>query len=170
MMITVFSIFSFNGGVDGRSVKELEKIVASQFVEVFDRIIKIEKEEIKELKRKDLNNSEEIQFLKVQVEDLKKENVQEAEIRIRNENQQAREIQELEKKHEENKKEIEFLKQKVEDLQKLQAPESCLQMEKQGVTRGQDVYLDSDGVNYGKKQLLILIIFIPLSFLDWIVT
>ena len=151
MLITIFLILSFNSGVDGRSVKELEKIVASQFVEVFDRIIRIEKEEIKELKRKDLNNSEEIQFLKVQVEDLKKENVQETEIRIRNENQQAKEIQELEKKHEENKKEIEFLKHIVEDLQKLQAPESCLQMGKQGVTRGQDVYLDSDGVNHGKK-------------------
>ena len=159
-LITVFSIFLFNGGVDGRTVGELEKIVASQFVEVFDRIIRIEKEEIKELKRKDLNSTEEIQFLKIQVEDLKKENVQETEIRIRNENQQAKEIQELEKKHEENKKEIEFLKQKVEDLQKFQAPETCYQLGKQGVTRGQDVYLDFDGFNHGKKQLLMLIIFL----------
>ena len=165
MLITVFSIFLFNGGVDGRTVEELEKIVASQFVEVFDRIIRIEKEEIKELKRKDLNSTEEIQFLKIQVEDLKKENVQETEIRIRNENQRAKEIQELEKKHEENKKEIEFLKQKVEDLQKIQAPETCSQLGKQGVTRGQDVYLDSDGVNYGKKQLLMIFLF-PCSF--WI--
>ena len=113
MYVTFFWCLSLSEGI---TVDELSKQVAGQFVEAFDRIINIEKEsakEIKELKRKDLNNTEEIQFLKVQVEDLKKENVQETEIRIRNENQQAREIQELEKKHEENKKEIEFLKQKV---------------------------------------------------------
>ena len=163
VLITIFVIFLFYGGVTGRSVEELEKIVAAPFVEGFDRIIRIEKEEIKGLKRKDLNNTEEIQFLKIQVEDLKKENAQETEIRIKNENKQAKEIQELEKKHEENKKEIEVLQQKVEDLQKLQAPETCSQLGKQGVGRGEDVYLDSDGVNHGKKQLLIVdIISIPL--------
>ena len=141
MMITVFSFFSFNGGVDGRSVEELEKIVASQFVEVFDRIIRIEKEEIKELKRKDLNSTEEIQFLKIQVEDLKKENAQETEIRIKNE------------------KQIELLKEEVEDLRKTTAPETCATLVKQGVKRGKDILLDSDGVNHGKKQLLSLILF-----------
>ena len=84
MLITIFLILSFNSGVDGRSVKELEKIVASQFVEVFDRIIRIEKEEIKELKRKDLNNTEKIQFLTQQVEDLKEHIEQETKIRITN--------------------------------------------------------------------------------------
>ena len=171
VLITIFVIFLFYGGVTGRSVEELEKIVAAQFVEVFDRIIRIEKEEIKGLKRKDLNNTEEIQFLKIQVEDLKNENAQETEIRIKNENKQAKEIQELEKKHEENKKEIEVLQQKVEDLQKLQAPETCSQLVKQGVGRGEDVYLDSDGVNHGKKQLLIVdIICIPLFLLNWILS
>merc|ERR1712037_509595 len=94
VLITIFVIFLFYGGVTGRSVEELEKIVAAQFVEVFDRIIRIEKEEIKELNRKDLNNTEEIQFLKIQVEDLKNENAQETEIRIENEKKQAKEIQE----------------------------------------------------------------------------
>ena len=115
MLITIFLISSFNGGANGRTVDELEKILASQFVEAYDRIIEIEKKSakvIKELKRKDLNNTEEIQFLIQQVEDLKKYNAQETEIRISNENQQAKEIQELEKKQEDNKKEIEFLKQK----------------------------------------------------------
>merc|ERR1712037_489788 len=93
VLITIFVIF-FYGGVTGRSVKELEKIVAAQFVEGFDRIIRIEKEEIKELNRKDLNNTEQIQFLKIQVEDLKNENAQETEIRIENEKKQAKEIQE----------------------------------------------------------------------------
>ena len=154
-LITTFLILSFNGAVKGRTVDELEKIVASQFVEAFDRIIQIEKEsaeEIKELKRKDLNNTEEIQFLIQQVKDLKRYNEQEKDIRITNENQLGKEIQKLNKKHEENKKEIEFLKQKVEDVQKIQAPETCSQLGKQGVTRGHDVYLDSDGFNHGKSS------------------
>ena len=149
MLITVFLILSFNGGVDGRSVKELEKIVASQFVEVFDRIIKIEKEEIKELKRKDLNNTEKIQFLIQQVEDLKKHIEQETKIRITNTEQ------------------INLLKEQVEDLRKITAPETCAQYVKQGVTRGEDIYLDSDGVNHGKKHRLMFILFLsPCSF--WI--
>ena len=104
------------------------------------RIIKIEKEEIKELKRKDFNQTEEIKFLKSQVEDLKNNNAQEKEIRIR------------------NTKQIELLKEQVEDLRKITAVETCSQLSKQGVTRGKDVYMDSDGVNHGKKQLLTLII------------
>ena len=149
MLITIFLILSFNSGVDGRSVKELEKIVASQFVEVFDRIIKIEKEEIKELKRKDLNNTEKIQFLIQQVEDLKKHIEQETKIRITNTEQ------------------INLLKEQVEDLRKITAPETCAQYVKQGVTRGEDIYLDSDGVNHGKKHRLMFILFLsPCSF--WI--
>ena len=132
LLITIFFVFSFNGEVNGRTVDELEKIVAQQFVEVFDRIIKIEKEEIKELKRKDLNNKEEIQGLIQQAEDLKKHIAQETEIRIKNTEQ------------------IELLKEQVEELRKITAPETCAHLIKQGVARGQDVYLDSDGVNHGK--------------------
>ena len=152
MLINIFFIFSFNGGVNGRTVEELEKILASQFVEAFDRIIKIEKEsakEIKELKSKDLNNTEEIKFLKSQVEDLKNNFAQEKEIGIRNTEQ------------------IELLNEQVEELRKMTAPETCSQFSKQGVTRGKDVYLDSDGVNHGKKQQLTFKIFLsPCSF--WI--
>ena len=136
MLIIIFLFFLFNGEVNGRSVEELEKLVASQFVEVFDRIIKIEKEEIKELKRKELNNTEEIQILKQQVEALKKYIAQETEIRISNIEQ------------------IELLNKQVEELRKITAPETCAQLVKQGVTRGEDVYLDPDGFNHGKKQLL----------------
>ena len=157
MLITVFLTFLFNGGVNGQSLAEFKKLVAEQLTEAFDRIIVNEKQQA--------NNTKEIKFLKMQVEDLKKEYAQETEKRITNENQQAKEIQELEKKHEENEEEIEFLKQEVEDLQKFQAPETCYQLGKQGVTRGQDVYLDSDGFNHGKMQLLMLIIFLsPCSF------
>ena len=77
-------------------------------------------------------------------------------------------IQELEKKHEDNKKEIEFLKQKVEDLEKIQAPETCSHLGKQGVTRGQDIYLDFDGLNHGKKTVVNVDMFIPWFFSDWI--
>ena len=149
MLINIFFIFSFNGGVNGRTVEELEKILASQFVEAFDRIIKIEKEsakEIKELKSKDLNNTKEIKFLIQEVEDLKKYNAQETEIRIKNE------------------KQIELLKEQVEDLRKTTAPETCAQLVKQGAKRGKDILLDSDGVNQGKKQLLSLTLF-QLNFL-----
>ena len=105
----------------------LEKEVLSQFVEVYDRIIKIEKDHVKT------------------IQELKKEHV--------------KTIQELEKKHEDNSNEIQFLKQKVEDLEKLTAPETCAQLVKQNITRGQDVFIDSDGVNHGKNQLFALILF-----------
>ena len=93
----------------------LEKEILSQFVEVYDRIINIEKEHVKT-------------------------------------------IQQLERKHEDNSNEIQFLKQKVEDLEKLTASETCAQLVKQNITRGQDVFIDSDGVNHGKKQLFALIL------------
>ena len=149
MLITIFLISSFNGGANGRTVDELEKILASQFVEAFDRIINIEKEsakEIKELKSKDLNNTNKIDLLTQQVENLKKDNAQEKEIRIQNE------------------KQIELLKEQVEDLRKTTAPETCATIVKQGITRGKDILLDSDGVNHGKKQLLSLTLFL-LNFL-----
>ena len=143
-LISIFLISSFNGGVNGLNVAELKDLVAAQFVEAFDRIIEIEKKsaiEIKELKSKDLNNTKEIKFLKQQVEDLKKNNTQETEKRIRNTEQ------------------IKLLKEQVEELRKITAPETCAHLIKQGVARGQDVYLDSDGVNHGKKQMLSLLIF-----------
>ena len=95
----------------------LEKEVLAQFVEVYDRIIKNEKDHVKT-------------------------------------------IQELKKKHEDNSNEIQFLKQKVEDLEKLTASETCAQLVKQNITRGQDVFIDSDGVNHGKKQLFALLLFL----------
>ena len=149
ILLNIFLIFSFNDTVNGRTVEELEKILASQFVEAFDRIINIEKEtakEIKELKSKDLNNTNKIDFLTQQVENLKKDNAQEKEMRIKNE------------------KQIELLKEQVEDLRKTTAPETCATIVKQGVTRGKDILLDSDGVNHGKKQLLSLTLFL-LNFL-----
>ena len=54
---------------------------------------------------------------------------------------------------------IELLKEQVEELRKITAVETCSQLSKQGVTKGKDVYLDSDGVNHGKRQFLTLIIF-----------
>jgi len=95
----------------------LEKEVLREFTDVYDRIIKIEKDHVKS------------------IQELQKEHV--------------KTIQELEKKHEDNKNEIEILKQKVEDLQKVHPIESCAQLVKQGIANGQDIYLDSDGVNHG---------------------
>ena len=57
----------------------------------------------------------------------------------------------------------------MEDLRKITAPEKCVQLAKQGVARGEDVYLDHDGVNHGKKQLLLLMKFLsPCYFFNWI--
>ena len=50
----------------------------------------------------------------------------------------------------ENEKQIKLLKEQVEELRKITAPEKCLQLVRQGVTRGTDIFLDSDGVNHGK--------------------
>ena len=86
----------------------------------------------KELKSKALNDTKELQFLKQQVEDLKNDNAHETEVRL------------------ENEKQIKLLKEQVEDLRKITAPEKCLQLVRQGVTRGTDIFLDSDGVNHGK--------------------
>ena len=117
----------------------LEKEVLAQFVEVYDRIIKIEKDHVKT------------------IQELKKEHV--------------KTIQELEKKHEDNSNEIQFLKQKVEDLEKLTATETCAQLVKQNITRGQDVFIDSDGFNHGKKAAVCTItILIALSFFYWILS
>ena len=62
-----------------------------------------------------------------------------------------------------------ILKEEVKELRKITATESCPHLIKQGVTSGEDVYLDPDGVNHGKKAAVIdNDIFIPLLFLDWI--
>ena len=72
----------------------------------------------------------------------------------KNGEEQALQIQQLVSKDEENSRQIELLKQQVEELLKINAPESCHQLSKQGITRGQDIFLDPDGINQGKKQLL----------------
>ena len=152
MLIIIFSISLFNGGVNGQSLTEFKKLVAEQLTEAFDRIIEIEKE-TKDLKSKDLNNTEKIKLLVQQVEDLKKYNEQETKIRIENENQ-------IKLLKEENKNQIKLLKEEVKELRKITATETCPQLVKQGVSRGEDVYLDPDGVNHGKKQLLLLMTFL----------
>ena len=74
----------------------------------------------------------------------------------KNGEEQALQIQQLVSKDEENSRQIELLKQQVEELLKINAPESCHQLSKQGITRGQDIFLDPDGIDQGKKQLLKL--------------
>ena len=166
-LINIFFIFSFNGGVNGRTIAELEKILASQFVEAFDRIINIEKEsakEIKGLKSKDLNNTNKIDFLTQQVEDLKESAIEIKELKIKDLNNTnkidflTQQVENLKKENTQeteirikNEKQIELLKEQVEDLRKTTAPETCAQLVKQGAKRGKDILLDSDGVNQGKK-------------------
>ena len=72
----------------------------------------------------------------------------------KNGEEQALQIQQLVIKDVENSRQIELLKQQVEELLKINAPESCHQLSKQGITRDRDIFLDPDGINQGKKQLL----------------
>ena len=158
LLIIIFSISLFNSGVNGQSLTEFKKLVAEQLTEAFDRIIEIEKE-TKNLKSKDLNNTEKIKLLIQQVEDLKKFNEQETKIRIENENQ-------IKLLKEENQNQIKLLKEEVKELRKITATETCPHLLKQGVTRREDVYLDPDGVNHGKKQLLLLMTFLSPLWLN----
>ena len=68
---------------------------------------------------------------------------------IRNEKQHALKIQELERNDADKTEEINFLKQQIEEIQVSNAPETCAHLGKQGVTRTQDIFIDSDGVNQG---------------------
>ena len=68
---------------------------------------------------------------------------------IRNEKEHALKIQELKRNDADKTEEINFLKQQIEELQQSNAPETCSQLRNQGVTRTQDIFIDSDGVNQG---------------------
>ena len=68
---------------------------------------------------------------------------------IRNEKQHALKIQELEKNDADKTEEINFLKQQIKEIQVSNPPETCAHLGKQGVTRTQDIFIDSDGVNQG---------------------
>ena len=97
-------------------------------MEVYDRIIRNEKQhalEIQELKQNDADKTEEIK------------------------KQHALEIQELKQNDADKTEEINFLKQQIEEIQVSNPPETCAHLGKQGVTRTQDIFIDSDGVNQG---------------------
>jgi hypothetical protein len=68
---------------------------------------------------------------------------------IRNEKQHALKIQELEQNDADKTEEINFLRQQIKEIQVSNPPETCAHLGKQGVTRTQDIFIDSDGVNQG---------------------
>ena len=68
---------------------------------------------------------------------------------IRNEKQHALEIQELKQNDADKTEEINFLRQQIKEIQVSNPPETCAHLGKQGVTRTQDIFIDSDGVNQG---------------------
>ena len=68
---------------------------------------------------------------------------------IRNEKQHALEIQELKQNDADKTDEINFLRQQIKEIQVSNPPETCAHLGKQGVTRTQDIFIDSDGVNQG---------------------
>ena len=66
---------------------------------------------------------------------------------------QDKQIQELVDKDLKKTEEIKFLKVQIEELQKVTAPATCSELWKQDITRDQEVFLDSDGVNHGEKPV-----------------
>ena len=100
----------FSHGAIGKSLRELEKDVLSQFVEVYDLIR--------------FNNK-----------------------------QQAEKIQELVNKDVDKTNEILFLKTQIQELRQLTAPATCSDLWNQGITRSQEIYVDSDGVNHGERPV-----------------
>ena len=66
---------------------------------------------------------------------------------------QAEQIKKLINSDLEKKQEIEFLKLQIQELQKSNAPATCSELVKQGVTRSQEIFVDSDGLNHGKKPV-----------------
>ena len=70
-----------------------------------------------------------------------------------NNKQQAEKIQQLMQKDEDQSKKIELLQLQVTELQKLNAPSTCSQLKKQGIDRDQEIFLDFDGINHGKKPV-----------------
>ena len=53
----------------------------------------------------------------------------------------------------EKTQEIEILKLRIQELQKTNAPATCSELVKQGVTRSQEIFVDSDGLNHDKKPV-----------------
>ena len=66
---------------------------------------------------------------------------------------QAKQIQELRDNDLKKTEEIKFLRLQIEELQKRTAPATCSELWKQDITRNQEVFLDSDGVNHGEKPV-----------------
>ena len=66
---------------------------------------------------------------------------------------QAKQIKQLMNSDSEKKQEIESLKLQIQELQKTNAPATCSELENQGITRSQEVFLDSDGLNHGEKPV-----------------
>ena len=66
---------------------------------------------------------------------------------------QAEQIKKLMNSDSEKKQEIEFLKLRILELQKSTAPATCSELEHQGITRSQEVFLDLDGLNRGEKPV-----------------
>ena len=69
---------------------------------------------------------------------------------------QTKLIQELRDNDLEKTEEIKFLKLQIEELQKITAPATCSELRKQNITRDQEIYLDSDGLNHGEKPVKAL--------------
>ena len=107
----------------------LEKEVLAQFVEVYDRIIKIEKDHVKTIQELEKEHIKTIQELEKKHED----------------------------KDEENKKEIDSLKYKVNALEnfteKLGVEESCQMFGKVGFTQSGVYPIDPDGKSQNQPPI-----------------
>ena len=65
----------------------------------------------------------------------------------------AKQIEQLNTKDMEKTKQIESLKLQLEEMKKMIAPATCAELSNQGIVRDQEIFLDSDGINYGEKPV-----------------
>ena len=65
----------------------------------------------------------------------------------------AKQIEQLNNKDMEKTKQIESLKLQLEEMKKRIAPATCAELSNQGIVRDQEIFLDSDGINYGEKPV-----------------
>ena len=120
-----------------------EQDVLDAFTDVYDIMYGIRDDHANQIKELRDNQAKQIQELK----DNQDKQIQELR------DNQTKQIQELVDKDLKKTEEIKFLKVQIEELQKVTAPATCSELSKQDITRDQEVYLDSDGVNHGEKPV-----------------
>ena len=130
MIFTVACLCLLSNCVAGQSANEQD--VLDAFTDVYDIMYSIRDDHANQIQELRENQAKQIQELK---------------------DNQTKQIQELRDNDFEKSDEIKFLKLQIEELKKLTAPATCSELFNQDITRNQEVFLDTDGFNYGEKPV-----------------